>query len=708
MKKRIIFLLTTVALVLSCAQSKKELSQEPVPSYVPAAPYAAFSEGMIGNITPQGWLAEILNRQNEGLTGHPEAMAYPYDSCLWAGELSRDSESRGSDWWRYEQTAYYLDGLVRLGHLIDDQKLLDVWQENIDYVLAHPQPYRPQGDLQKEIDGLIEDYSKWVDFNDQVSADPKARAVVLNLMDQIRRRAEAAAAERPEGRLGSETEFGAWPFAVFFRAVQAYYEATGDPRIPTALEKHFLSYTARALAMDRFVVNVEGLLWTYSITGNKELLQHAVDAWEEGVSAVTQENCLNDEPFHLHGVTMNELMKIPMILYMYTGQEKYLQAALHADYKMETPNMLIDGVNSSTEALAGNDPLASHETCDITDYTWTMGYYLMATGDGQWADRIEKAIFNAGFGAITKDFRSMQYFSCPNQFIATGSSNHNEFMKGRTWMAYRPVHETECCIGNLHRYFPNYVARMWMKDKNGHPVAALYGPSSVVYDLGDGLAVEINEKTNYPFEEQIVFEFEFYKNGVKSEESHKMDFTYRIPQWCSSSEAKGFQTVSKEWKSGDTFTVSLPMQVELVPNPVEGLCVQYGPVVYSYAIPSVWEEDTQVYDYLAGKVSGNPDFKCWNITPDGKWNYALVEDMLEGIKAEYTGAEGFPFDPETVPVKISVPVVGVEGWVLDEGRYTPALPKNVVPESDQVQYIDLVPYGSTTLRLTTFPTIKSL
>ena len=83
--------------------------------------------------------------------------------------------------------------------------------------------------------------------------------------------------------------------------------------------------------------------------------------------------------------------------------------------------MLIDGVNSSTEALAGNDPLASHETCDITDYTWTMGYYLMATGDGQWADRIEKAIFNAGFGAITKDFRTMQYFSCPNQFIATGS-----------------------------------------------------------------------------------------------------------------------------------------------------------------------------------------------------------------------------------------------------------------------------------------------
>ena len=122
--------------------------------------------------------------------------------------------------------------------------------------------------------------------------------------------------------------------------------------------------------------------------------------------------------------------------------------------KMEGPNLLVDGINSSSEALAGNDPLASHETCDVSDYTWTLGYYLMTTGDGQWADRIEKGIFNGGLGSITKDFKSMQYFSCPNQVIATGNSNHNGFKHGLTWMAYRPIHETECCIGNLHRWFP--------------------------------------------------------------------------------------------------------------------------------------------------------------------------------------------------------------------------------------------------------------
>ena len=545
-------------------------------------------------------------------------------------------------------------------------------------------------------------------FDAQVSADPEAQKrfeqMQARMKERMAKQARILMADRSEGRLGPETGSMAWPFAVFFRAVQAYYEATGDPRIPEALEKNYLSYSLDELAQDRYVINVEGILWTYALTGNQALLDLAVNAWERGESNMTQETALDDSEFHMHGVTMNELLKVPLLLYAYTGEEKYLQAALHAEEKMEAPNMLIDGINSSSEALAGNDPLASHETCDISDYTWTMGYYLMVTGDGQWADRIEKGIFNGGFGAITKDFKTMQYFSCPNQFIATGNSNHNAFKYGLTWMQYRPIHETECCIGNLHRYFPNYVARMWMKDRKGQPVAALYGPSSVEYELGKGITVKIEEKTAYPFEEQVCFEFSFFKNGKPYAKAVDMDFTYRIPGWVKGQET-GFKTVSKQWKTGDTYKVDLPMEIEIVDNPVTGSSVQRGPVVYSYAIPANVEEDPAIYENLAGKVSANPDFKSWSMTPAGKWNYALVKDGLKDLKVEKTGAQGFPFDLETVPLKIRVPVTGVKGWTLKENRFTPALPETFKTEG-KVEYIDLVPYGSTTLRVTIFPTAE--
>ena len=698
MKKSIV-ILAGLLLLAGCAKQTT--------TSVPVAPHAVFAEGMIDKIQPEGWLKEILERQRDGLAGHPEAMAYPFNTVLWAGELKRDSESRGADWWRFEQTAYYLDGITRLGFLLDDQKFLDTWQENIEYVLAHPLPAKA-GMTEEEAMQQLQRGRRPRSFDAQVSADPEAQKrfeqMQARMKERMAKQARILMADRSEGRLGPETGSMAWPFAVFFRAVQAYYEATGDPRIPEALEKNYLSYSLDELAQDRYVINVEGILWTYALTGNQALLDLAVNAWERGESNMTQETALDDSEFHMHGVTMNELLKVPLLLYAYTGEEKYLQAALHAEEKMEAPNMLIDGINSSSEALAGNDPLASHETCDISDYTWTMGYYLMVTGDGQWADRIEKGIFNGGFGAITKDFKTMQYFSCPNQFIATGNSNHNAFKYGLTWMQYRPIHETECCIGNLHRYFPNYVARMWMKDRKGQPVAALYGPSSVEYELGKGITVKIEEKTAYPFEEQVCFEFSFFKNGKPYAKAVDMDFTYRIPGWVKGQET-GFKTVSKQWKTGDTYKVDLPMEIEIVDNPVTGSSVQRGPVVYSYAIPANVEEDPAIYENLAGKVSANPDFKSWSMTPAGKWNYALVKDGLKDLKVEKTGAQGFPFDLETVPIKIRVPVTGVKGWTLKENRFTPALPETFKTEG-KVEYIDLVPYGSTTLRVTIFPTAE--
>ena len=289
----------------------------------------------------------------------------------------------------------------------------------------------------------------------------------------------------------------------------------------------------------------------------------------------------------------------------------------------------------------------------------------MVTGDATFADRLERAIYNAGFGAVTKDFKAMQYFSCPNQFLCTGSSNHNEYKKAKTWMAYRSAHEVECCIGNLHRYFPNFASRMWMKDKNGQPVAALYGPSSVVYDLGDGVTVKIQEITDYPFDEDIQFKFTFYKDGKVSKKSHQMDFTYRVPGWCKTSEKQGFQTVSKTWKSGEKFNVNFPMEIEFVNNAVQGKSVVRGPLTYTYAIPANWEVDTKVYDNLAGKESKNPDFVNWNITPSGKWNYAIRNADLDKVKLIKTNAKGFPFDLDNVPLKIRIPVTGVKDWDFD-------------------------------------------
>ncbi len=116
--------------------------------------------------------------------------------------------------------------------------------------------------------------------------------------------------------------------------------------------------------------------------------------------------------------------------------------------------MLVDGVPSSNEHLRGKDPLDSHETCDIADYTWE-GYLLLTTGHANTAIRLNGPVSMPPPGAVTSDFRAHQYFSGPNQVIADVTSNHNLLTGATPLMSYRPFPATACCTGDVNRIMPN-------------------------------------------------------------------------------------------------------------------------------------------------------------------------------------------------------------------------------------------------------------
>ena len=620
---------------------------------------AKFKTGNNTNIQPKGWLQTLLQRQHDGLTGHPEALSYPYNTCLWAGEISRSDESYGDNWWRYEQTAYYTEGLLKLGYELGATEMIDKAMEGIEYTLAHP---------------------------------------------------------NADGMLGNSTLVGiTWPMSVFFRVLQAKYEHDGDERIPKALEKHYLNFTADQLAGGivggRNIMSLEGILWTYGKTGNKDLLQLTEDAWAyQDRFALDRTAILSSEPFYMHSVTFCEMLKLPLLLYAYTGKQDYLDLAMKAIHKVEAESMLPDGVPSSAEFLLGDDIRISHETCNVVDFTWTLTHYLSVTGDAEWADKIEKAVYNAGLGCITKDFRSLQYFSSVNQFIATGTSNHNTYKYGSTWTAYRPTHETECCSGNVNRMLPNFVSRLWLTDADGGAVAAIYAPSTGTFttDHGD---ITITCSTNYPFDETLTF-------SVKSASDASIPLTLRIPTWCKNASidingksinsvltAGSFYRLSTPVKNGDVITLTLPMEVVQQEAEGQGVYFQRGPLLYAYAIPQQMVEDTEEYENMHGKKPENPDFKCWNITPTGDFNYAYASDDQPLTAQTIDMADGsFPFDLASTPVKLRIPVREI-AWSLEDNRFTPSLPEQGKLQflSNTTKYIDLVPYGCTELRLTVFP-----
>jgi hypothetical protein len=280
-------------------------------------------------------------------------------------------------------------------------------------------------------------------------------------------------------------------------------------------------------------------------------------------------------------------------------------------------------------------------------------------------------------------------------------------------MAYWPCHETECCAGNVHRFMPNYAARMWMRDSHGGLVSTLFGPSRVAFqDERTGESVTVIQETGYPFAETVRYRF-------ISQQPVTFSFTFRIPGWCDEAQARlnsaplaeklesgKFTTIQRTFRDGDIVELRLPMKPKRV-QLRDGVSIERGPIVYAFPVPERVTTDLGTYANLNGKHSPDPvNFPALDIQPAGPWNYALAVERDEDMQVVNSATSGYPLDSSSVPVRIRVPAKKVKHWELVDNRFTPPLP---APETFECEAatdtIELVPYGSTRLRLTVFPAV---
>lgn len=633
-------------------------------------PHAVFTELAPGAVEPQGWLRNYLARQIAQLGSQLPDVSWPFSEGYW------DGREQGPSWWPWEQRAYWIDGATRLAIVMRDAALLQKTQVPILFTLQHA---RANGYL------------------------------------------GPAFFENP---LGDEHR---WPQTVLFRSLMACGEAhVGPADIVEAMQRHYLNDPADYALPLRNITNIEPMLWCYGKSGDTKLLALAEDSWRRyQAQSATKPNSgdLGEArvyacaPIHAHGVTYAETSKLPAILYMYTGNPEYLRFALAAQQRIFSHHMLVDGIPSTSEWFRTRTSLDSHETCNIVDHTWSWGYMLQATGDGLWSDRIERACFNAGAGAIRNDWKALQYFSCPNQFLATEKSDHNVMEHGGYMMAYQPNpgRRTACCGGNVHRLYPNYVSRMWMRTANGGVAATLYGPSTVRTTAGsERVPIEIIETTDYPFSDSITLE-------IAGTNEVQFPLSLRIPGWClhprlringepvTLTPRNGFVTLNRLFRPGDRLVLTLPMELTRTAWPHGGVALERGPLVFSLPIQADWSTFT-VPEYSTRNFPG------YNANPISPWNYALVlnPDTLESqVKVEQT-TDKLADDPwSRPPVTLSVAACRVENYTLQDATsqsgqsFTPPLPDLAFSQvNPEIEKITLVPYGATQLRATIFPELK--
>lgn len=660
-----------------------------------------YNELELSEIKAKGWLKRYLQTQASGLTGEIGNVGEPFSLSTWGSEKGSKADTEtflgginsiDDSWVPFEQNGYWIDGMIRAGRLADNQKLIEQAGKKIYPVL------------------------------DNADADGYLGPTFLR--DGL-----------------------TWAHAVYFRALIAEYTATHDERILNGLKNHFLrrpitdNYKKKDLRIIsvRNAADIETVLWVYGRTNDERFLKMAEESYAEYNRLFTDDSeaDVNSEMHDVtlvgmlknrkvqrnHGVTYCELCKLAAILYKYTGNETYKEAAVKAFDKVYRDQMLVDGVISSTEYLNGNeDSQAMHETCLVSDFTWALGYLYMITGDSKYGDWVEDAVFNGGLGSVDDDFKGNQYFSCPNQVLANDRSNHARFFRGEDWISYAPKKFLACCAGNVHRFMPNFISRAWMREGNVLS-SFVYAPCEISVCI-NGTAVKIEEITQYPFENTV-------RLRISAENPTEFTLRLRKPTWAVSAKltlngeelnkrfTNGVCSITRVFENGDEIELSFVDEIRLVKN-AKGVSVKKGALLYALPV-----EEEVVIEGL--RELGNVHFPHYSLYGKSDWNYGLCVKDANKFSFEEGNVGEEPWRGNENGLKINVSVRQIKSWKIQnvhsvftrrkprekcvreqrEATFTPKVrPLKKAEELGEKKVLQLVPYATTRLRIAIFPIIE--
>jgi DUF1680 family protein len=611
----------------------------------------AFASLPLGTIKPTGWLKDQLRIQADGLTGHLEehwADVGPHNG--WIG-------GKGESW---ERGPYYLDGLLPLAYLLQDEKLIAKAGRWIEWALASQQDSGMFGP--ERIESVNNDVNKEQDW---------------------------------------------WHYMIMLKVFIQYEEATNDPRVIPFMSR-FLTYVDRVIedqpldgwAQARGAELLLAIVWLYKKTGDAYLLPLA-----DTVTRQTTDwtDIFNDFPFirkvehwdfRTHVVNVAMAIKTPGILYELTGDEKQREAVRKGIASLMTHHGQAHGMFSGDEWLSGTHPSQGVELCAVVEYMFSMENLVRILGEGQYGDILEKVAFNALPATISADWTSHQYDQQVNQVVCN-VANRN-WSNGDEANLFGLEPNFGCCTANMHQGWPKLASHLWMSDNSGGLAAISYAPCIVETVVGSDAKATIEVGGDYPFLDEV-------QMTLSIDRAERFAISFRIPAWCNAPEllingeivslhvVNGFAKVIREWNQESLITLKLPMEVRTKSRNLFAVNVERGPLVYVLPIGESWQQ-----------LLKREKFHDWEIYPTTAWKFGLVSEA--GFEVTFGDIPRQPFDAMQAPVRLRTKGQLIRNWRM-EGNNADSPPINPDTKGQPIVDLELVPYGSARLRIGEFPLI---
>ncbi len=619
-----------------------------------------------GSYTPRGWLLEHLKRDAQGIAGKLDLIFRDAGCDIYGKDkVVHLEDGYWSSWWPGEIRGNWAEGLVRLAFLLKDKQLLAKAEDIVQGIL----------DNQSQ-DGYIGIYQEG------------SRYIITNRFGEL------------------------WTQSRAMRILLAYYDATGEEKVLTALARmadNIVENMGRAGSLFEIpdedgskghsLMIIDGLYRLYQLTGKDSYRKLCVDLYEDYCAHPSQflqddlrmVNAMDPQiPFVGHGPHTCEALRLPLLIYQMTGEEKYLKAFRCALTKLDR-NLVLSGSCKSDEwigtyqntlvmenddrtAVFGGSlplPTTGFEYCSTTELLFDYILFQQLLDEPAFADRMEWLVYNAGLASKHPSGKMIQYLGADNMYDASAAVNPR--------FDYSSTHDDAagCCAANSARLMPAFTEQAFLEEGDVL-LANLYLP--VKLQLSGGLTIE--ETTNYPFDYRI--QFRFSGRGSRKLALRIPGFAKDFTVTCDGAPARFTQkgqiiTLDGRVCRGTMVELVLKQEPRLLRACDGTYAAAWGTLLYAKDIPAD--------SHIRRRYPGGKGFMDVDFTPKAheNWDYVLLTDehgALTDAKIQPAMEVGYPLDGHCPRLCV---------WALNRYAYPIRL--------------ELLPIGVTTLRRTTFPAL---
>ncbi len=311
-------------------------------------------------------------------------------------------------------------------------------------------------------------------------------------------------------------------------------------------------------------------------------------------------------------------------LYRLTGDETFLKPALAAWRDIVTKRLYLTGTTSSDEHFQDSGELPGEESANVGETCATVAWLqlnwqlLRLTGEAQYADEIERTLFNHLLGAQDAKNGNFCYFTP---------------LVGRK----RPSATISCCLSSGPRGVAMIPQLLWGLRDDG-PAVLLYAPGEATIPVQNGLDVVLRSETKFPADGAVTL-------SVRTPRVARFPLYLRVPSWCTryTATVKGevtegkpgqFVKLDRNWLPGEMVQIQMDLPVRVAPGGTS-----YGDFIAIVRGPQVLALEASLnplvrYPHRAAPRSANPATLGLIETKAGaNWPQAY---MIDGVVAGKT------------------------------------------------------------------------